>query len=142
MTFLDLSHRLASQCFLKLSRQFLKYFCFVLVKTHKLTSLRSILSTASPLKPASFDYVYDSIKRDLLLGSITGEPRYTVYYSPLPVEGKLICLCWQITIIPTLLGSTDESVNRDQIFLAISSQNVIFGKTQGDVNCGKQFHVY
>eukprot|EP01135_Chromosphaera_perkinsii_P007375 Nk52_evm23s805 gene=Nk52_evmTU23s805 len=42
------------------------------MKTHKLTSLRSILSTGSPLKPESFRFVYDSIKRDVLLGSITG----------------------------------------------------------------------
>jgi len=30
------------------------------------------LSTGSPLQPATFDYVYSSIKKDLLLGSITG----------------------------------------------------------------------
>ncbi|KAH7100455.1 acetoacetyl-CoA synthetase [Auriculariales sp. MPI-PUGE-AT-0066] len=39
---------------------------------HTLTSLRHIYSTGSPLSPALFDYVYDSIKRDVLLGSITG----------------------------------------------------------------------
>jgi len=42
------------------------------IETHKLSSLRSILSTGSPLQPATFDYVYSSIKKDLLLGSITG----------------------------------------------------------------------
>eukprot|EP00794_Sanderia_malayensis_P014109 gene14109-15583_t len=41
-------------------------------KTHRLTSLRSILSTGSPLKPVTFEYVYSSIKKDLILGSITG----------------------------------------------------------------------
>uniref|UniRef100_A0A1X7VJ56 Acetoacetyl-CoA synthetase n=1 Tax=Amphimedon queenslandica TaxID=400682 RepID=A0A1X7VJ56_AMPQE len=40
--------------------------------THKLTSLHTILSTGSPLGPASYDYVYNCIKRNVLLGSITG----------------------------------------------------------------------
>ncbi|EDO37374.1 predicted protein [Nematostella vectensis] len=40
--------------------------------SNRLTSLHTILSTGSPLKPASFDYVYKHIKSDLLLGSITG----------------------------------------------------------------------
>jgi len=42
------------------------------IKTHNLSSLHTILSTGSPLKPASFDYVYSSIKADVLLGSISG----------------------------------------------------------------------
>ncbi|XP_064620174.1 acetoacetyl-CoA synthetase-like [Lineus longissimus] len=41
-------------------------------RTHKLTSLHSILSTGSPLKPQSYEYVYKEVKKDLLLGSITG----------------------------------------------------------------------
>lgn len=40
--------------------------------THGLKQLRIIYSTGSPLKPSSYDYVYESIKSDLLLGSITG----------------------------------------------------------------------
>jgi len=42
------------------------------VETHKLHSLHTILSTGSPLKPQSCDYVYSKIKKDVLLGSITG----------------------------------------------------------------------
>jgi len=38
----------------------------------KLSSLKQILSTGSPLVPESFDYVYDHIKEDVLLGSISG----------------------------------------------------------------------
>ncbi|MFW5835013.1 MAG: acetoacetate--CoA ligase [Pseudomonadota bacterium] len=37
-----------------------------------LAELRSILSTGSPLLPESFDFVYEAIKDDLLLGSISG----------------------------------------------------------------------
>ncbi len=41
-------------------------------KTHDLTALRSILSTGSPLLPMNFDYVYQSIKTDICLSSISG----------------------------------------------------------------------
>jgi acetoacetyl-CoA synthetase len=39
---------------------------------HALPKLRSILSTGSPLAPASFDFVYRSIKADVQLASIAG----------------------------------------------------------------------
>lgn len=41
-------------------------------KTHKLKQLKTITSTGSPLSPESFDYVYTSIKKDVLLSSIAG----------------------------------------------------------------------
>jgi len=41
-------------------------------ETHDLGSLRTILSTGSPLLPQSFDYVYESWKRDVHLASISG----------------------------------------------------------------------
>ena len=41
-------------------------------KTHRLDSVKTMTSTGSPLVAESFDYVYDSIKRDLLLSSISG----------------------------------------------------------------------
>ena len=37
-----------------------------------LDALRAILSTGSPLAPESFDYVYENIKRDVMLSSISG----------------------------------------------------------------------
>ncbi len=40
--------------------------------THSLASLKTILSTGSPLVPESFDYVYADIKADLCLSSIAG----------------------------------------------------------------------
>jgi acetoacetyl-CoA synthetase len=42
------------------------------VKTHKLEKLRAIFSTGSPLVPEAFGYVYDNIKRDVHLASISG----------------------------------------------------------------------
>ncbi|HEX6142178.1 MAG TPA: acetoacetate--CoA ligase [Geminicoccaceae bacterium] len=41
-------------------------------RTHDLSPLRAILSTGSPLVPESFDYVYQSIKQDVQLASISG----------------------------------------------------------------------
>ncbi|MDA9935000.1 acetoacetate--CoA ligase [Candidatus Marinimicrobia bacterium] len=38
----------------------------------KLDSLKQILSTGSPLVPESFDYVYEKVKKYIILGSISG----------------------------------------------------------------------
>jgi acetoacetyl-CoA synthetase len=40
--------------------------------THKLTAMRMLTSTGSPLAPESFDWVYDAIKPDMHLASISG----------------------------------------------------------------------
>ena len=40
--------------------------------SHDLGSVQTILSTGSPLAPEGFDFVYESIKRDVCLSSITG----------------------------------------------------------------------
>jgi acetoacetyl-CoA synthetase len=40
--------------------------------THRLDSVKTMTSTGSPLVPESFEYVYNSIKQDLLLSSISG----------------------------------------------------------------------
>ena len=42
------------------------------VATHDLSPLRSILSTGSPLAAHSFDYVYENVKADVRLSSISG----------------------------------------------------------------------
>ncbi len=41
-------------------------------KTHRLSSLRTMLSTGSPLSAESFDFVYDWVKPDIHLASISG----------------------------------------------------------------------
>ncbi len=40
--------------------------------THKLTSLRTIMSTGSPLSAENFDFVYQAVKSDVHLASISG----------------------------------------------------------------------
>jgi acetoacetyl-CoA synthetase len=42
------------------------------IRTHDLGTLRTVLSTGSPLVPESFDYVYRSIREDVQLSSISG----------------------------------------------------------------------
>ena len=39
---------------------------------HDLSAMRTMLSTGSPLAPASFDFVYEHVKRDVCLSSISG----------------------------------------------------------------------
>ncbi|BAL25569.1 acetoacetate--CoA ligase [Azoarcus sp. KH32C] len=41
-------------------------------QSYDLSALRAVLSTGSPLAPQGFDFVYDSIKRDVQLASISG----------------------------------------------------------------------
>ena len=41
-------------------------------ETHKLDTVRAILSTGSPLAPQSFDFVYEHVKKDVQLASISG----------------------------------------------------------------------
>jgi acetoacetyl-CoA synthetase len=42
------------------------------IKTHDLAQLRTIASTGSPLLPESFDYIYQQVKKDVCLSSISG----------------------------------------------------------------------
>ena len=67
-------------------------------ETHDLSALRAILSTGSPLAPASFDYVYDAVKPDVQLSSISGgtdiiscfalgDPTQPVYRGELQTRG-------------------------------------------------------
>jgi acetoacetyl-CoA synthetase len=41
-------------------------------QTHRLDKLRTVLSTGSPLAPEGFDYVYQNLKSDVCLSSISG----------------------------------------------------------------------
>ncbi len=66
-------------------------------KTHQLKTLRTLLSTGSPLAPESFDYVYERIKPDLCLSSISGGTDIISCFAlgcpVLPVyRGELQCL--------------------------------------------------
>ena len=42
------------------------------MKTHDLSSVRAVMSTGSPLAPEGFDYVYQHVKGDVCLSSVSG----------------------------------------------------------------------
>ncbi|NWJ23450.1 acetoacetate--CoA ligase [Rhizobium sp. RM] len=63
-------------------------------ESHNLSSLRTILSTGSPLIPASFDYIYREWKADVHLASISG--------------GTDICACF-------LGGNPLQAVHRGEL---------------------------
>ncbi|SAM00002.1 hypothetical protein [Absidia glauca] len=64
----------------------------------KLDKLKAVYSTGSPLKPESFDFVYEHIKKDVMLGSITGGTDicslFAGHNAALPVyRGEIQCIC-------------------------------------------------
>ncbi|WP_223789251.1 acetoacetate--CoA ligase [Marinicella meishanensis] len=66
-------------------------------KSHQLSTLETIFSTGSPLMPESFDYVYEQVKNDVCLSSISGGTDicscFALGNSNLPVyRGQLQCL--------------------------------------------------
>ena len=42
------------------------------MQTHRLSALRTLMSTGSPLAPEGFDYVYGKVKADICLSSLSG----------------------------------------------------------------------
>jgi acetoacetyl-CoA synthetase len=66
-------------------------------KSHSLASLKTLLSTGSPLSPESFDYLYTSVKHDMCVSSISGGTDIISCFAlgcpTLPVyRGELQCL--------------------------------------------------
>jgi len=67
------------------------------IESHSLEKLETIFSTGSPLMPESFDYVYQQVKTDVCLSSISGGTDicscFALGNSNLPVySGQLQCL--------------------------------------------------
>lgn len=79
------------------------------VETHKLTSLRTMLSTGSPLAPESFDFVYTSIKKDIHLGSISGGTDLCGCF----VASNPMLPVWKGEIQCAVLGMAVEVFNED-----------------------------
>lgn len=83
--------------------------CYRPRENHHLGSLRHIYSTGSPLSPSLFDYVYEHVAQNVLLGSITGGTDICSLFagvcSALPVyRGELQCC---------MLGMAIESFSSD-----------------------------
>jgi acetoacetyl-CoA synthetase len=94
--------------------------------THKLAGLRSMLSTGSPLAAESFDFVYDAIKSDIHLASISGGTDICGCF----VGGNPLDPVWSGEIQGPMLGmATDVLDNNGH---ALSSGN-------GELVCSKPF---
>ena len=73
-------------------------------ETHDLSKVHTMLSTGSPLAPESFDFVYDSIKRDIHLGRCPAAPTSAVVSSPVirwarygAARSRPRCSAWRLT---------------------------------------------
>jgi acetoacetyl-CoA synthetase len=73
-------------------------------KTHKLDELRVLLSTGSPLAPEGFDYVYEKVKKDVCLASISGGTDIVACFA----GGATILPVWRGEIQCRLLGMKVE----------------------------------
>jgi acetoacetyl-CoA synthetase len=72
-----------------------------------LAQLRTMMSTGSPLAPESFDFVYDAIKRDLHLASISGGTDICGCF----VGGNPLSPVWRGEIQGAMLGMAVEVFN-------------------------------
>jgi len=104
-----------------------------------LASVRTILSTGSPLAPASFDYVYRDVSEDVLLASISGGTDILACFAGgnpvLPVRrGELQCLALGMAVEifdedgRSVIGQSGELVCTK----AFPSQPVCFWNDPGD----------
>ncbi|KAJ3024726.1 UNVERIFIED_CONTAM: hypothetical protein HDU68_007828 [Siphonaria sp. JEL0065] len=59
------------------------------MRTHNLSTIKQIYSTGSPLHPEQYDFVYNNIKKDVLLGSITGGTDICSLFAGHQVEGAV-----------------------------------------------------
>ncbi|CAE6454223.1 unnamed protein product [Rhizoctonia solani] len=94
---------------------------------HDLSTIRQIYSTGSPLAPQQFDYVYEHISKNVLLGSITGGTDICSLFagmnSALPVyRGEVQC---------RMLGMAIEAYSSEGLALPV-------GET-GELVCVKPF---
>ncbi|SLN12275.1 acetoacetate--CoA ligase [Oceanibacterium hippocampi] len=96
------------------------------METHDLSSIRTILSTGSPLAPLSFDYVYEKVKRDVCLSSMSGGTDLIGSF----VGGNPIGPVWRGEIQKRLLGMATDVFDEDG--------NSIVG-TKGELVCTKPF---
>ncbi|MCW5752198.1 MAG: acetoacetate--CoA ligase [Alphaproteobacteria bacterium] len=78
-------------------------------RTHRLRSVRSILSTGSPLAPQSFDYVYAKVKEDVCLSSMSGGTDLIGSF----VGGNPIGPVWRGEIQCLLLGMAVAAFDED-----------------------------
>ncbi|MCF6225404.1 MAG: acetoacetate--CoA ligase [Xanthomonadales bacterium] len=95
-------------------------------QSHRLSALKTILSTGSPLAPESFDYVYREIKSDVCLSSISG--------------GTDIISCFALgcPILPVWRGELQCRGLGMQVEIRDDKGAVVIDKT-GELTCSASF---
>jgi acetoacetyl-CoA synthetase len=78
-------------------------------ETHRLESLRAMLSTGSPLSAESFDFVHESIKADMQLASISGGTDICGCF----VGGNPLSPVWRGEIQGPMLGMAVDVYDED-----------------------------
>ena len=78
-------------------------------KTHKLETVRIIFSTGSPLAPQSFDYIYEKVKSDVSLASMSGGTDLIGSF----VGGNPMGPVWRGEIQCSLLGMAVAAFDED-----------------------------
>ncbi|MBA63440.1 MAG: acetoacetate--CoA ligase [Planctomycetaceae bacterium] len=95
-------------------------------KSHELSSLRVIMSTGSPLLPEDFDWVYQSVKADLQLSSISG--------------GTDIISCFMLgnPVLPVYRGEI-QCLGLGMDVQAVDSAFIPLNKEKGELVCKTPF---
>ena len=96
--------------------------------THKLATVRTMTSTGSPLVHESFDYVYDAIKTDLHLASISGGTDIVSCF----VLGNTLSPVWRGEIQGAGLGMAVDAFDE-------RGKPIPPGAGQGELVCVKPF---
>ncbi len=96
--------------------------------THKLSHLRTLTSTGSPLVHESFDYIYDAIKPNLHLASISGGTDIVSCF----VIGNNLSPVWRGEIQGAGLGYAMDAFDDD-------GKPIAPGAGQGELVCTKPF---
>lgn len=86
-------------------------------KTHDLSSVRVLMSTGSPLVPESFDFIYENIKSDICVSSISGGTDIVGCFvggNPIgPVwrgEIQAVCLAMDVAVFDSKGNSLDDEM--------------------------------
>ena len=95
-------------------------------ETHRLDKLRAILSTGSPLLPEGFDYIYEHVKSDVCLSSISGGTDIVSCF----VLGNPMGAVWRGEIQAKGLGMAVE---------VFDEQGKAVKKEKGELVCTKPF---
>ncbi|XP_004636019.1 acetoacetyl-CoA synthetase [Octodon degus] len=100
-------------------------------ETHSLQTLHTILSTGSPLKAQSYEYVYKCVKSNVLLGSISGVWAHGDYCRINPKTGGIV-----------MLGRSDGTLNPNGVRFGSSEiYNIVEAFEEvGDSLCVPQYN--